>query len=272
MEQKIEQISCGTAAGEKEVSLFRIPNSTNDFIELSTLGCTLKSICVHGPDGQMQELLAQPGTSLVQLGGLSDTLSKTVWEVAEVGDQHVFFTCRVQAPEGCEITLGAKILWVNLNRLVVDLYMTPAGEVTLAPSTSVYYKSNVTQVSNVRTFCPSCMEGGAWKSTENTPFRELAFLPLQKTEQFADPAVKDVRPMLELTEMTERMAVSVYGDLGTAVVEPEDGRVKLVQKTAEPVALKSGETWSGRVIYGVDRLFTKEELEAPAPTPFSAFF
>ena len=272
MEQKIERISCETAVGEKEVSLFRIPNSTNDFIELSTLGCTLKSICVHGPDGQMQELLAQPGTSLVQMEGLSDTLSKTVWEVAEVGDQHVFLTCCVQVPEGCEITLGAKILWVNLNRMVVDLYMTPAGEVTLAPSTSVYYKSNVTQASSVRTFCPSCMEDGAWKNTVDTAFKELTFLPLQKAEQFADPEVKDVRPMLELTEMTEQMAVSVYGDLGTAAVEPEDGRVKLVQKTAEPVSLKSGETWSGRVIYGVDRLFTKEELEAPAPTPFSAFF
>ena len=205
MEQKIERISCETAVGEKEVSLFRIPNSTNDFIELSTLGCTLKSICVHGPDGQMQELLAQPGTSLVQMEGLSDTLSKTVWEVAEVGDQHVFLTCCVQVPEGCEITLGAKILWVNLNRLVVDLYMTPAGEVTLAPSTSVYYKSNVTQASSVRTFCPSCMEDGAWKNTVDTAFKELTFLPLQKAEQFADPEVKDVRPMLELTEMTEAM-------------------------------------------------------------------
>ena len=56
VEHKIVAARFGTIAGT-EVSLFRIPNSTNDYIEVSDYGCTIKGIHVHGKDGKLHNVL-----------------------------------------------------------------------------------------------------------------------------------------------------------------------------------------------------------------------
>ena len=61
MEQKIAKVQQGESKSGKTVWSFRIPNSTNDYIELSTYGCSLQGLHVHDGDGTLRGLVREMG-------------------------------------------------------------------------------------------------------------------------------------------------------------------------------------------------------------------
>ena len=140
VEQKIVAARFGTIAGT-EGSLVRLPNSTNDYIEVSDYGCTIKGIHVHGKDGKLHnvlcgyETLEEYQVGGLELGAVTGTLNgqplptaHRLWNVEEIGENHLFLSCRLSAedtPAGIACALGARIMWVNLNRSVIDLFATP---------------------------------------------------------------------------------------------------------------------------------------------------
>lgn len=69
------------------------------------------------------------------------------------------------------------------------------------------------------------------------------------------------------------LTVSTYGNLSPLRVEPQPqlGYVLAIQSMMREATLGGGETLSGRVIYGFDKLLTKEELENPESSCFGAF-
>ncbi|MCX4371493.1 hypothetical protein [uncultured Oscillibacter sp.] len=283
MEQNIDIIPFGTTRNGESVSLFRIPNSTNDYIELSTYGCALKSVCIHTSDGSMQNVLAEPsslaedeaspafrGVVSLEDSELSGALSHAVWNVAETGENHVFLTCRVRAGTG-EIAVGARVMWVNLNRLVMDLFVTPEHDAALNICSELMLRAGSAGGYALRTFCPKYRAGGEWQTVAQSPYRDLQFQSLTGAVCFSAPEGSGVGPMAELTEPAVQTAISIYGNLPLVSVTPRADSVQILQTLAEPAALQGGQTCCGRIIFGFDRLFTAEELTNPAPSPFSAF-
>lgn len=283
MKQKIAVVPFGTTKSGKPASLFRIPNSTNDYIELSTYGCALKRICIHAFDGSMRNLLAEPSPlaedegstsfrGMLSLGDskLSAVLSHTVWEVAETGENYIFLTCRICAETG-ELTAGVRVMWVNLNRLVADFFVTPEHDTALNMCSELILSAGTANSYFLRTFCPLYRADGAWQAVAQSPYGELSFQPLTDTVSFSVPESADVCPMAELADKTAQTAISIYGNLPVILVKPLETGVQVLQLLGGPAALQGGQTCSSRVIFGFDRLFTEKELTNPAPNPFSAF-
>lgn len=279
MDQKIKMVSLGTAQDGREIRLFRIPNSTNDYIELSTRGCALKGICLHAPDGSMENILAEHADGRAEEGilevqeagsGHPAVLPETVWNVAEVGENHVFLTCRADGGNG-EIALGARIMWVNRNRLVADLFVTPEREAALDIRSSLLFRNAGGEACLLRTFCPRYRAGDGWQSVEGSVYGDLRFQPLTGDVDFSAPEESEVRPVMEVTGTAERLAISVYGNLPVARAAVRREGVQITQGFAEPVVLQGGQTCYGRVIFGFDRLSPEKEAAEPDAGPFNVF-
>lgn len=280
MSQTVKQTSFGTAAGGEAVSLFRIPNSTDDYIEVTNYGCTIRGLYVHNRQGVLENLVcgldtlgdyeavaANPGALFG--GALGGALSHKVWDVADVGDNYVFFACECPKEEsgcGCGIKAGARIMWVNLNRLVIDLFLTPEKAVSLPLSSRLTLRGGTF---SVRSFCPTVRRDGAELPVEETPYAGLQFCPVGQ-DTFLCPQ-EDIKPMAELVNDAAGMHVSAYATLSALRTEVGIGEVCLVQETSGPVSLQGGESFAARVIYGIDYLRPQEEDNGEEPNPFSAF-
>jgi len=295
MEQKIETAAFGTTKNQETVRLFHIPNNTNDYIEVSSYGCTIKSICVHNRKGVLQNLLrgfdtlAEYETSDAGIGAVLGSCTPTgqvsplihkVWDVADVGSNFIFLSCRVTAEEcgcGCGLAMGARIMWVNLNRLVIDLYLTPEKDLSLHCACKLPFaltEDHTLEHYVVRTFCPRKLSpDGRSESVSGTAYGDLAFQPLGKEPEVFVYDDENMKPMAELANTEAGMTISAYGTMPSIEVIPDAalGCVSLNQALMENVSLKAGESFTSRVIYGFDRLYTKEEMENPEPSPFGAF-
>ena len=292
MEQSIKAIPFGVTADGQAVQLFRIPNSTNDYIEVSTYGCTLKSVFIHNRRGALQNLLVgfetlaeyeQASAPVCAIaagfgdGSYQRLLARKVWKVEEIGDNYVLLSCATSEKEsGCAMTVGARIMWVNLNRLVVDLYVTP--EKQAAVNFTCQFPFRMLEGGGmdgyvVRTFCPTALVEGETSPIGDTPYADMAFQSVDGSSVTFISGDDEVKPMAELANVQAGLAVSVYGNLSSVCVEPQPqmGAVLINQTMMREVALDGGETLAGRVIYGFDKLLTKEELENPEPCCSGAF-
>jgi len=287
MEQLVTRTLFGTTASGEEVTLFRIPNNTNDYIEISNYGCTICKICVHNPAGKMQnilcgyETLAEYEASELSLGAVlcNAKTAHKVWDIQEVGNNYVFFSCAVPAEEtevGCALAIGARIMWVNLNRIVIDLFVTPedSADVNLAYNLPFRLKESGDLTGYLlRTFCREVLVNGQHTPVTNTPYADIVFWP-QGTEPrtFLDMS-EDSKPMAELANPEAGMTISAYSNLNSLTCDVQEGvkGIRLNQTMETPVHLEAGQTLTGRIIYGFDRFYTEEEVISPEPNPFSAF-
>lgn len=292
MQLKMEKSTFGRTKDGTQVQLFRIPNNTEDYVEVSTYGCAIKGIFIHNREGKMQnvfcgmetlkeyELSAKGNGSIV--GAVSKNSSSAahshkVWDVAEVGENFVFLTCRESAEEsgcGCEVTIGVQIMWVNLNRLIVDVYVTPKKDTEISLECRCFFKLQETEGDSyaLRTFAPELIEDdGSLKKAENTPFGNLSFQPLPREVTFISHDLQ-IKPMAELANTQSHITISAYSSMFSLLARKAEelGGVEIQQGMQHAVFLKSGETLTGRVIYGFDKLYSKDEVENPEPTPFSA--
>lgn len=291
MEQKVITAHFGSIDGT-EVSLFRIPNSTNDYIEISNYGCTIKSIHVHGKNGHMQnvlcgyETLEEYQAGKQELGAVTGTLNghplpiaHKIWHVEEVGDNYLFLSCKVSAeetPAGIACAIGARVMWVNLNRIVIDLFATPekAAVLTLVSNLVLRLQEDPAfKGYTLRTFCPELLCEGQRLPISQTEYADMAFAPLASGVQTFISNSEDMKPMLELAHDPAALTVSAYSNMNVIQVEPFPilNGVRLQPTMMDGTSLQAGQSFAGRIICGFDRLYSKEELENPVPSPFSAF-
>lgn len=289
MEQKITQTTLGKTENGETAILFRIPNHTNDYIELTNYGCAVKSICVHDRRGTLRNILrgfetleecrraeSNSGAVIDRLSpALSAHLAHRVWDIKEVGTNYVFFTCQVSEAESglrTALTVGARIMWVNLNRIVIDLFVSPERDALVSPECKLVFHLADGERYTLRTFCPQVVSGGRTLPAGETGYADMAFLPLSDGETAFFSPLEEMKPMAELTGGTAGLTVSAYGDMDSITAEKLPGdQVSLSQFMQNGLHLKSGESFSCRVIYGFDPLYTQDEVENPEPSPFSAF-
>lgn len=291
MEQKVSAAHFGAVNGT-EVSLFRIPNSTNDYIELSNYGCTIKSIHVHGKNGQMQNVLCGYETleayqaGQLALGAVTGTLNghplptaHRLWNVEEVGDNYLFLSCKLPAdetPAGIACAIGARVMWVNLNRIVIDLFATPEKDAVLTLGANLVLRLQEgpsAEDYTLRTFCPQLLRSGQSVPVDQSKYAGMAFVPLADGVQTFLSPCEDMKPMAELAHTSAALTVSAYSNMNAIQVEPQPllNGVRVQPMMMDGTALQGGQSFVGRIIYGFDRLYSKEELENPMPSPFSAF-
>ncbi|WP_312280222.1 hypothetical protein [Oscillibacter sp.] len=292
MEQSIKEIPFGVTVDGQAVRLFRIPNSTNDYVEVSTYGCSLKSVFIHNRRGALQNMLAgfetlaeyeQAPTPICGIaagaaaGDYARLLAHKVWKVEETGDNYVLMSCATSAEEsGCAMTVGVRIMWVNLNRLVVDLYVTPEQQAAVNFACQLPFRmleSGGLDGYVTRTFCATTLVEGEVCPISDTSYADMAFQPVEGSSVTFISGDDEVKPMAELANVQAGLTVSVYGNLSSLRVEPQPqlGSVLVSQSMMREVTLGGGETLSGRVIYGFDKLLTKEELENPESSCFGGF-
>ena len=139
MEQCVVKRLQGRDKSGAEVWSFRIPNSTNDFIELSTYGCSLLGLYVHDRDGRLQNLVRGMGelaeyegagrscASLLGGSPLAECLARKNWTGAEEGDNFVFLTAACTPEESGLDGQAAE-------PRVIPLYLTPAAAGMVSPA------------------------------------------------------------------------------------------------------------------------------------------
>lgn len=292
MEENITVSSFGLTQDGQTPRLFRIPNNTDDFIEITNYGCTIKSIYVHSGRDRLQNLLCGFDTLNEYESGSSDLgflfgttlapelghcLAHKVWEIEEVGDCHVLFSCVAPTEEnglGVHIKAGARVMWVNLNRLIIDLFLTPEKPLRVDLSSTLSFQLAEKGIGDtVRTFCPKILWKGSECLTEDTPYRNMTFLSL---DEHCPPFLhtqEDIKPMAEIANEQAGLAISAYGTskLLTCRRLASFGGIQICQSTGSAVDLNGGETLTERLIYGFDRLHAEDD-DTPVLSPFAAFF
>lgn len=289
MEQSIRKTQQGKSVAGEPVWSFYIPNSTNDYIELSTFGCSLQGLHVHDRTGTLCNLVqgmerleayeagrASHASLLGGRGGIPELLAHKVWEVVEEGRNYVFLACRCTPEEaGCGLKAGAKVMWVNLNRLVVDFFLTPEKDLALTWSGKLLVRADTRMRSDwqVRSFCPeTALPGKKVAPVAETAYANQRYGTVTDVS-FLYPS-DDVKPMAELACLKTGMHLSVYGSFRNlqASLEQQPEGICLTQWS--DVSLKAGESFAGRVIYGIDYLNAEPEtaMDPEAePNPFAIF-
>lgn len=273
MEQKvIEKRLVRVNEAGQEIYVFKIPNSTNDCLEVSNEGCQIQSILIHDKKRKMYELICgqEKKSIFSSLGKLESNLSKKVWDIAEEGDNYVFFSCECDAEEtgcDCRLKIGVRIMWVNLNRLVLDIYLTPEKDIRYVwGSTLLLNPDGEGKEWKVRSFLPLVDE----EMVEKTVFSKQKFgeLPENRETVFSSNSVQEIRPVLEIDEYKSELMVSVYSTFSECRVTKENGEVSL--NHTEKIHLKAGESLAERVIYGFD--FPNLDIDGdPKVNPFMMF-
>lgn len=273
MEQKaIEKRLVRVNEAGKEIYVFKIPNSTNDCLEVSNEGCQIKSILIHDKKRKLYELICGQGKKSIfsSLGKLGSNLSKKIWDISEEGDNYVFFSCECEAEEtdcDCRLKIGVRIMWVNLNRLVLDIYLTPEREMSCRWGSALRLNPDEEKKEwKVRSFLPS-VNG---ERVEKTVYSEQNFgeLPENTETVFSSESVQEIRPVLEVDEYKSELMVSVYSTFSECRVTRENDEVFLHQ--TDQIHLKVGESLAERVIYGFD--FPNLDIDGdPKGNPFMMF-
>ncbi len=124
-----------------------------------------------------------------------------------------------------------------------------------------------------RTFCSTTLVEGELCPIRDTPYADMAFQPVDWFSVTFISGDDKVKPMAELANVQAGLTVSAYGNLSPLRVEPQPqlGHVLAIQSMMREATLGGGETLSGRVIYGFDKLLIKEELENPESSCFGVF-
>ncbi len=263
--------------GSENIFRFTIPNQTGDFVELTNLGGAISGIHIHKLDGIMENLSpeATKTTSSVGtlLGGeLGKSLASKVWDIAEEGENNVFLTCESPAAENStntDLKVGLNVTWVNLNRLIVDYFVTPKEK------TSFDLKTNLNLASDkrtflIRSFCPTIVDAsGNEARTDKTEYKEMAFVPADFTKRFVGVG-EDIKPLVELSDKDSELRISVYSTLTEAQLEKTSSEAIAVScSEGKTVTLEAGATLANRMIFGFDYVKeVEEDDEEPTIFPF----
>ena len=271
----------------KEAWLYRIPNNTGDYVDVSSYGSRICGIHVHGENMSMESLLDDSfikekfvksnAAGCLWGGYLVKVTANKVWDVAEEGDNYVLFTCKVDKGEvaDSELTLGCQIMWVNLNRLIINYFISAEGSTDLDFESRIYIGAKGRAMS-LRSFCPKIIYDFPYEmDTSESEYRNLSFVPFKEKSPVAVSESDEIKPMLELAESDGLLHYSVYSTLTEATAEEEKAgettSCVFRMNSKEKVELKSGETLNERVILGIDYIEIPAEDDGEEPDPFKTF-
>lgn len=287
----------GTTADGAQVTLFRIPNSTEDYIELLNYGCTVKSLFLHNwadqayrnqlqgfsSLGEYEADTAAAGAFLGMPGGdvPPALFSRKVWEVQEVGTNYVVFSCCAEAGEeglASGLTVRTKVQWVNRNRLVVDLYATPDRAMPLNFGLNLLFGPvGAPGGAALRSFAPLVAPRQEDRFTapalpvEGTPYANQAFVPVCSTANvLLVGQAGEIHPMAELILAETGVSISAYTTANAlwAAAQP-GGAIALSPLSAcldGPITpTPAGACWHSRAIYGFDPIASPEPERREEP-------
>lgn len=267
---------------------FRIPNQTGDYVELTNLGCKICGIHVHKLDGIMENITAAlseddsifPGlTSGSLIGGmLGESLSDKVWSIADEGENSVFLTyeCFSKGNKyNVDLQLGVNVTWVNLNRLIVDFFLTPREKICINFSSNLNINSDCREFV-LRSFCPVVKRSsGDFYEVKETEYQDMTFVPVKDvTDIFMNPN-DEIKPMIELSDRKSKLRISAYSTLTSISVHTSQCNankdiLSIICAGKRAIELNAGETLANRVIFGFDYI---EDIipDDAEPNPFSFF-
>ena len=169
-----------------------------------------------------------------------------------------------------DLKLGAKVTWVNLNRLIIDYFITPKDKVSVDFSTNLTV-NNEERDFFLRSFCPVVNRAsGEVYSVQDTEYKDMTFVPVSCYDRFISPS-EDIKPMIELSDKNSKLRISAYSTLSAAQMSSNaDGALTIVCSEEKEVELNAGETLASRVIFGFDYI---EDVvpDDNEPNPFSCF-
>lgn len=264
--------------GKESVYRFTIPNQTGDYVELTNLGGAVFGIHIHKLDGIMENLSPEPNSILnyrqgtLLSGELGRILSDKVWDIAEEGENNVLLTCGLPAEEtvaGTDLRIGLNVMWVNLNRLIIDYFVTPKDKTNFKFATNLDLASSE-RTFLLRSFCPAVLKkSGEQIKAEDSEYKELTFAAIDFNASFLYEDEK-MKPMIELSDKESKLRISVYSTLSQARMEKTSEHVLSVTcDEKDGVALEAGETLAHRMIFGFDYIEeTAEEDTEPPIFPF----
>lgn len=125
----------------------------------------------------------------------------------------------------------------------------------------------------LRTFCPEVLLDGQRRPVSQSDYAEMTFVPLAAHPQTFVSDRDEIKPMAELVHTAAAFTVSAYSTMSAIRVSPQPGLggVQVLPFLLDGLSLAAGQSFAGRIICGFDRLYTKEELEESALSPFAAF-
>ncbi|MDR1559585.1 MAG: hypothetical protein LBS84_07790, partial [Clostridiales bacterium] len=117
-----------TNEGE-EIVLYRITNNYDAYVEFINYDCAVKSIVVPDCSGVARNVClgfdtleeyerTQPAPGTINLVRSNKFLSHVVWSPKEQGENYALLTAELSE---YGITASVRIMWVDYNRLVLDL-------------------------------------------------------------------------------------------------------------------------------------------------------
>ncbi len=250
---------------------FTIPNQTGDYVELTNLGCKVSGIHIHKLDGFMENIAAASGCTLWS-GSLGSCLSDKVWEIAEESDNSVLLTFEFPAGENSfhvDLRLGLQVTWVNLDRLIVDYFITPKDNSLIDFETNLDI-ANSSRAFYLRSFCPVVLRNSGEKcDVQGTEYRELDFVPLHDADRFIH-FDEEIKPMVELSDKDSALRISVYSTLPMIRTASLPDTLSIICSEDSSMELHAGETLANRMIFGFDYIedVNPDDTE---PSPFTFF-
>mgnify|MGYP000791059625 FL=1 len=223
------------------------------------------------------EDLAGANTLPILGGSLGKVLSDTVWSVMEEGENHVLFAQELNgadSPFGVSVKVGLRITWVNLNRLIVDIFATPAEAAAVNIEGNISIDSSG-KAFGICTFCPSLTDSsGNETAVAESAYKGMAFAPLYcETPIFLNHS-EEIKPMIELADDKSLLRLSVYSTFDSASCSKDEAasRVNIKAFSSGEEQLKKGQTLTHRIILGIDYIHTPAEDDGVEPTPLSCLF
>jgi hypothetical protein len=261
-------------SGEGAVYSIRLTNNTGDYIDLTNYGARLTGIYVHTPGGGMENVAPacgedEPSIRALKSGCLLDNsfageLANTIWNVVDIDQTSVMFTTETSS----KVKIGLKVTWVNLNRLILDIFATPESDANLALLPRLDLACRVYELA---CFCPK-VNG---QSAQDTAYADMAFRSMKHRDDadvFSD-ANDAIKPMLEIKDTASSLRISFYSTQHEAKAWSEGELVAMASHDPEPVFVPANATLTERAIWGFDHITVNLASDENDPeSPFLGFF
>ncbi|MCR4805321.1 MAG: hypothetical protein K5981_06655 [Clostridia bacterium] len=261
-------------SAEGSVYSIRLTNNTGDYIDLTNYGARLFGVHVHTPgDGmenvapacEQEEAAIRALSSGCLLGGpLAGELSDKVWDIVDLDQTSIMFTAQTAS----RIKVGLRVTWVNLNRLILDIFTTPEGDADIALQPRLDLASRVYEIA---CFCPK-VNGG---SAADSAYADMAFRSMKceaEADVFSD-GNDAIKPMLEIKDTASSLRISFYSTQHEAKAWTDAGLVSMISFDAQPIRVQASATLTERAIWGFDHITANLASDENDPeSPFLGFF
>ena len=283
MNQMIQREPYGVTADGRQVTLFRICNSTGSYAEVLDYGCTVLSMCVRQRDGRRRNVISAVGSlpALAALGGTWGSVTAlgrelpnlwdTVWEASEGEDDSVVFTTR--PPEaGGRLALTVRVRMKDHDRLVLDYAVETQEECSLELTHRLCFCMNgedVESTHKMRVFArQETGEDGQLRpaSEEVSP---MEYRPVRKGRHCYAAAGEEIHPFVELAADSNDLVLTAYARTEAMEMETAPEGAWFTARELTPPALQPGQRRESRTVYGMDLLY--HPGDGLAANPFMMF-